>query len=44
MGIGFVLIVAPDFARSISAKLKKYGEKVYKLGTITAGSGKVVLK
>ena len=44
MGIGFVLVVAPDFARSISAKLKKYGEKVYKLGTITAGTGKVILK
>jgi phosphoribosylformylglycinamidine cyclo-ligase len=44
MGIGFVLVVAPDFAKSISAKLKKYGEKVYKLGTITAGTGKVVLK
>jgi phosphoribosylformylglycinamidine cyclo-ligase len=44
MGIGFVLVVAPDFARSISAKLKKYGERVYKLGTITAGTGKVILK
>jgi phosphoribosylformylglycinamidine cyclo-ligase len=44
MGIGFVLVVAPDFANSIAAKLKKYGEKVYKIGTITAGSGKVVLK
>jgi len=44
MGIGYVLVVAPNFAESISAKLKKYGEKVYKIGTITAGTGKVVLK
>jgi phosphoribosylformylglycinamidine cyclo-ligase len=44
MGIGFVLIVAPDFANSISKKLRKYGEKVYRVGTISAGTGKVVLK
>ena len=44
MGIGFVLIVAPDFANSIAGKLRRYGEKVYKIGTITAGTGKVVLK
>lgn len=44
MGIGYVLIVAPDFANSIAAKLKRYGETVYKIGTITAGTGKVALK
>jgi len=44
MGIGYVLIVAPDFAGSIAKKLKRYGETVYKIGTITAGTGKVVLK
>ncbi len=44
MGIGYVLIVAPDFANSIIKKLKKYGQKVYKIGTIIPGSGKVVLK
>jgi len=44
MGIGFVLIVAPDFANSIAKKLKRYGENIYKIGTITAGTGKVVLK
>jgi phosphoribosylformylglycinamidine cyclo-ligase len=44
MGIGYALIVAPDFANSIAKKLKRYGEKVYKIGTITAGSGKVILK
>ncbi len=44
MGIGFVLVVAPDFAKSIINKLKRYGEKVYKIGTITAGTGKVIFK
>ena len=44
MGIGFVLIVAEDFADSIIKKLKKYGEQAYRIGRITSGSGKVVLK
>ncbi len=44
MGIGFVLIVAEDFASSIAKKLKRYGEKVYNIGRVTTGSGKVVLK
>lgn len=44
MGIGFVLIVAEDFADSITARLTRYGEKVYKIGRITSGVAKVVLK
>ncbi|MDD5458173.1 MAG: phosphoribosylformylglycinamidine cyclo-ligase [Phycisphaerae bacterium] len=44
MGIGFVLVVAADFADSVAAKLTRYGETVYKIGKITAGTGKVVLK
>ncbi len=44
MGIGFVLIVAEDFADSIARKLNRYGEQVYKIGKITTGTGKVVLK
>ncbi len=44
MGIGFVLIVAEDFANSIAKKLTKFGEKVYTIGRITTGTGKVVLK
>jgi len=44
MGIGFVLIVAEDFANSITRKLTSYGEKVYKIGRITSGNGKVTLK
>ncbi len=44
MGIGFVLIVAEDFAASIKKKLTRYGEKVYPIGRITTGTSKVVLK
>jgi phosphoribosylformylglycinamidine cyclo-ligase len=44
MGLGYVLIVAEDFAQSIEKKLTQYGEKVYKIGRITSGSGKVILK
>jgi phosphoribosylformylglycinamidine cyclo-ligase len=44
MGIGFMLIVAEDFADSITKKLTSYGEQVYNIGRITSGSGKVVLK
>ncbi len=44
MGIGYVLVVAPDFADAITEKLTKYGEQVYKIGTITGGTGKVLLK
>jgi phosphoribosylformylglycinamidine cyclo-ligase len=44
MGIGFVLIVAEDFAASIKKKLTRYNEKVYHIGRITTGTGKVILK
>ncbi|MCX6826864.1 MAG: AIR synthase-related protein, partial [candidate division Zixibacteria bacterium] len=44
MGIGFVLIVAEDFADSIAKKLTKYGEQVYRIGRITSGTGKVVIR
>jgi len=44
MGIGFVLIVAEDFADSITRKLTKSGEKVYRIGRITTGTNRVVLK
>ena len=44
MGIGFVLIVAEDFADSIQKRLTKYGEKVYRIGRVTSGNGKVLLK
>ena len=44
MGIGFVLIVAEDFANSITKKLTRYDEQIYEIGRITTGTGKVVLK
>ncbi|OHB60820.1 MAG: phosphoribosylformylglycinamidine cyclo-ligase [Planctomycetes bacterium RBG_13_46_10] len=44
MGIGFVLIVAEDFAHSIANKLTRAGEHVYTIGEITAGTGTVILK
>jgi phosphoribosylformylglycinamidine cyclo-ligase len=44
MGIGFVLIVAEDFADSIAEKLKRYGEQVYRIGRISTGTGKVEIK
>jgi len=44
MGIGFILIISPDFADSISKQLARSGETVYNLGSITRGSGKVIIK
>ncbi|MFZ0035371.1 MAG: phosphoribosylformylglycinamidine cyclo-ligase [Sedimentisphaerales bacterium] len=48
MGIGYVLIVAEEFADSIARNLLRLrGEEnyeVYKIGRITSGTGKVVLK
>lgn len=43
MGIGYVLVTAPDFADAIQEKLTRYGETVYRIGAITPGTGKVVL-
>ena len=43
MGIGYVLIVRPSFADSITAKLEKLGESPIVLGEITNGTGKVHL-
>ncbi len=42
MGIGFVLVVAEDFAHSIAERLSKVGETVFTLGHIGTGTGKVV--
>jgi len=38
------MIVAEDFADSIARKLTRYGETVYRIGRITSGTGRVVLK
>jgi len=44
MGIGFVLVVAEDFADAIQDKLTRYGETVYRIGSVVSGTGKVLLK
>ncbi|MEM8757416.1 MAG: phosphoribosylformylglycinamidine cyclo-ligase [Planctomycetota bacterium] len=41
MGIGYVLIVRPSFADAVTRRLEKLGETVFKLGSITKGSGRV---
>jgi len=41
MGIGYVLIVAPSFTRSIMTHLRKLGEKPYFIGKVKRGSGLV---
>jgi len=44
MGIGYVVIVAADFADAAARRLIQSGEKVYPIGRITRGTGQVVLK
>jgi phosphoribosylformylglycinamidine cyclo-ligase len=44
MGIGYVIVVAEDFADAAARSLLQWGEKVYNIGRVTRGSGKVVLK
>ena len=41
MGIGYVLIVRPSFARSVMGQLERLGETAYRIGTIRRGSGKL---
>jgi len=41
MGIGYVLIVAPGFTRSIMSHLRRLGEKPYFLGKVKRGAGLV---
>lgn len=44
MGIGFVLVVRPAFAKSVMRQLTRLGETVYPMGTIRKGSGKLIWK
>jgi phosphoribosylformylglycinamidine cyclo-ligase len=44
MGIGYVVVVAEDFADAAARTLLQAGEKVYNIGRVTRGTGKVVLK
>ena len=44
MGVGYVAVVRPTFADSIADQLQRSGERVFRLGRITKGSGRVRLK
>ena len=44
MGVGMVLVVAPEEADAVREHLKNTGETFYELGKIVEGSGKAVLK
>ncbi|MEM9066217.1 MAG: phosphoribosylformylglycinamidine cyclo-ligase [Planctomycetota bacterium] len=44
MGVGYCLVVRPDFARGVAEKLRRSGEQVFEIGRIKKGSGKVTLK
>ncbi|MBX3361992.1 MAG: phosphoribosylformylglycinamidine cyclo-ligase [Phycisphaeraceae bacterium] len=41
MGIGYCVIVKPTFADAVAERLAKCGEKVYPIGKIVKGTGKV---
>lgn len=43
MGIGYCVIVKPTFADAVAERLMKCGEKVYTIGKIVKGTGKVLL-
>ncbi|HDY66053.1 MAG TPA: phosphoribosylformylglycinamidine cyclo-ligase [Phycisphaerae bacterium] len=42
MGVGFVMIVAPDFARSIMNRLRRSGERCWVLGKVRRGGGELL--
>ena len=42
MGIGMVLIVAPEAVEPVTRRLQTYGQKHFFIGNVVAGSGKVV--
>ena len=41
LGIGYIMIVRPKYAESVMKQLKRYKEKVYRLGVMVKGSGQV---
>ncbi|WP_428388767.1 phosphoribosylformylglycinamidine cyclo-ligase [Mucisphaera sp.] len=44
MGIGYTLVVRPHFAEAIAERLRKLGERVYRIGKIARGTGRVKIK
>lgn len=43
MGIGYCVIVKPTFAEAVAERLTKCGERVYTIGKIVKGTGKVTI-
>ncbi|MCB9844922.1 MAG: phosphoribosylformylglycinamidine cyclo-ligase [Phycisphaeraceae bacterium] len=43
MGVGYCLVVRPTFADAISRRLERAGERVFRLGRIARGKGRVRL-
>ena len=43
MGVGYVVIVRPTFADAVIEKLRKYGERAFRIGEIVKGTGAVQL-
>jgi phosphoribosylformylglycinamidine cyclo-ligase len=41
LGIGYTLVVRPDFVEGVREKLKRAGESVHEIGKIVKGTGKV---
>ena len=44
MGVGYCLIVHPDFAEGVMKKLRKAGEQPFVMGKIAKGGGQVIFK
>lgn len=42
MGIGYVVMVPPTYARSVQQQLERCGETVYAIGSVRSGEGKFV--
>jgi phosphoribosylformylglycinamidine cyclo-ligase len=43
MGIGYTLVVRPHFADAVAEKLRRSGERVFEIGRITRGTGRVLV-
>lgn len=44
MGIGYCVVVRPTFAEAVKERLERMGERVYTIGKITKGKGRVIEK
>lgn len=44
MGIGYIVVVRPTFADAVAERLTRMGERVYTIGKIVKGKGRVIEK